>query len=506
MCGLGKVGVGARTALAFVLSVSPLARVDAQSAIVLEAGASKTVSIKSVAGVASRSIFRRITSATITARAGSGLVQVTHSTRSVKFDVDEKAAGKVFELSVVSIHEEQRFDRRRRRWVPYRNVNRTRKIPVLVKCDPPARVLMNPGDRRELKLQGEAKFKRVLTGTLTKVKLKVTEKGTLEILAKRVGKSRARVAYVLGRKQLEIPVEVRVVLDRIPEPTEGEDPDEPDEGVKGEDEENPPSRGRRPPPPLPGDDDLEPDPQDSDDDDASRGSDGRSYSEQLLDAVQVEKSLDAVAVTIGIVPALRYALAKEYDELSKSGYEGIELEDKLRAVYKKNWSSRDKVFVTVELKRGRTQVDTHYFLYQKDRFLEIRQGKKLRFSRMKTSAAPIWETWKVFIYNQNGPTKVIPHKLLRLESFKQTFSVSKVNLDSKEPIKVTVQGIYRQQKSRNSFGSFKNSVDVPSRQISCSGFGGLRLDEEIFTFYPATWKLPKPPKDFESLLERFGGG
>ncbi len=197
MCGSGKVGVGARMALAFVLSVSPLARVDAQSAIVLEAGASKTVSLKRgiiVAGVASRSIFKRITSATITAPARSGLVQVRHSTRSVKLDVDEKAAGRVFELSVVSIHEEQRFDRRRRRWVPYRNVNRTRKIPVLVKCDPPAGVLMNPGDRRELKLQGEAKFKRVLTGTLTKVKLKVTEKGTLEILAKRVGKSRARVA------------------------------------------------------------------------------------------------------------------------------------------------------------------------------------------------------------------------------------------------------------------------------------------------------------------------
>ena len=73
----------------------------------------------------------------------------------------------------------------------------------------------------------------------------------------------------------------------------------------------------------------------------------------------------------------------------------------------------------------------------------------------------------------------------------------------KTPIVLQLRGFrcYEEVEKRNEFERIGINVNV--KQIALATWKDTSLPDLAVTFYPGKWKLPKPPKELEKLLQKF---
>lgn len=261
------------------------------------------------------------------------------------------------------------------------------------------------------------------------------------------------------------------------------------------------------------------------------------YAQQLREANVQEKTETGLKVQVSLIPdALRYYVAQDFVTLKKGGYEKEELIQKLRETYTKHRGKKDALLILVSLKDGGPVADDEIPTIPRGvaldiprhfpRFFLLREGVALASVQQgKSKKDPTWlkddspkpsyEPWKVHIYETNKATAHPRYSLALLESQDLIYCRYNFNANSKEPIKVTVRNVWTQRRSfRDGWlewggaevaGSHRNSINVGTKEVSCTGVKSLDVPPVEMEFLPGAMSLPEPPEGFSEIFDALKG-
>jgi hypothetical protein len=226
-------------------------------------------------------------------------------------------------------------------------------------------------------------------------------------------------------------------------------------------------------------------------------------------------------------------VAQEFVTLKKAGYEKEELIQKLRETYNKHRGKKDALLVFVTLKQGGPDPDAEeeseaeksgrtttpdpffstkpgprrYLLREGADLLAMQQGKAKRdLTWLKDETPkPSYQPWKVHIYDADKPTQHPQFSLAMLESQELVYCRHNFSSASKEPITITVRNVWTQRRSIALAGSHRNSINVDTKEVSCTGLKSLEVPPMQFPFLPAAMSLPEPPDGFSEIFDLLKG-
>jgi hypothetical protein len=201
-------------------------------------------------------------------------------------------------------------------------------------------------------------------------------------------------------------------------------------------------------------------------------------------------------IEASVVPdAYLLIMAEALAELEALGYEGEEIEKRLRRVHLKNRKYRGKVLLLVTIE-GR---DSKTFAVLTRKFQvhgTLKQGTRGKtYTITKATPKPAYETWQVFDGTGRG---LKSRTLCAFQKLKLRMLSTSVRPDNKDPVRFTLENVAVQSQRVGGL----ESINPKARQIATKEWNALVVKELTVTFSPKRWKLPKPPPEFEALLEK----
>ena len=227
------------------------------------------------------------------------------------------------------------------------------------------------------------------------------------------------------------------------------------------------------------------------------------FSKALKAGIRESSSVEGLRATVRLVPsAYRYAMAVGVEELTRSGYEGEELEKELRKLYARHKRSKGRCRISVELSTSGSR--TYYFLQSSlKKHLELRAGTKKTIRVEDEKPKPRFENWQIFEQRHGQKRQIYRKPLAPLDTLRFDLT-AKLKPGSKTPIELKIAGVVRvrdrREEQRSDYRIFEG-INLGTKQISSPGWASQILPLLELKFYPGRWEGASVPEEFKTILQ-----
>lgn len=217
------------------------------------------------------------------------------------------------------------------------------------------------------------------------------------------------------------------------------------------------------------------------------------YAATLAKFKTVTIEADSLDVKVAIIPDLYlYDLAVGLEELSKSGYSGAKLQSAIKKLHKKAKKNKGQSGLRVRLENMRS--DCQFFL-QKKIEKHIKTSKGARVSGVRDlKPTPRFLAWTLF-----AGASTRKRKLADFSTFEFTIEVKRKK--PREAFSVEIADLIRFKEPVKKSEYDRRGINKGARQVMVAHFENLNYPKIEAKFYPAKWKLPPVPKDFQALID-----
>lgn len=217
------------------------------------------------------------------------------------------------------------------------------------------------------------------------------------------------------------------------------------------------------------------------------------YAKKLA-SIKVEKpEAEGADFEIAVIPDLYlYEMAKGFEELAKSGYTGDRLQKELEKLHKD--AKKKQGFYGLRVRMERTRSDVQFFLQNKvEKHCDTSKEVKIRDVE-DIKPEPQYLTWTLFA---GASTRKM--KLAAVDEL--SFLVEIDPKKAGEPFEFEITDLVRFKEPVKKSEYDRRGINKGARQVMVAHFENLAFPKITTKFYPAKWKLPKPPEGFQELID-----